>query len=197
MNLPKPFNNTNLYDYFRTYSLHGQTKDALSKTVYGGWKYDVTVPGIKANMTDVLAAIGVVEISRYENDTLVKLKHVFDLYDSLLSSKSWAELPVHSDENRSSAYHIYALRISGIDESTRDNIIYYCHEKDIYVNVHFQPLQLYTAYHDLGYDVAEVPESYDSYAREISLPRFYNITDEQIYRVVEVLSEAVAKYLKL
>ncbi|HUS87735.1 MAG TPA: aminotransferase class I/II-fold pyridoxal phosphate-dependent enzyme [Bacteroidales bacterium] len=193
-NLPEPFDNRKLYDYFRTFSLHGQTKDALSKTVYGGWKYDVIVPGIKANMTDVLAAIGIVEISRYENDTLVKLKHVFNLYDSLLSSYSWAELPIHSDKKRISAYHIYALRIKGIDESVRDKIINFCHENHVYVNVHFQPLQLHTAYKELGYDVAEVPVSYDSYAREISLPRFYNITDEQIHKVIEVLAEAVSKY---
>lgn len=196
INLPKPFNNKELYEYFRTFSLHGQTIDALTKTVYGGWKYDVVIPGIKANMTDVLAAIGVVEISRYENDTLVKLRHVFNMYDKLLSKYKWAEIPVHTDKKRTSAYHIYALRIKGINEQLRDKIINYCHENHVYVNVHFQPLQLYTAYKDLGYDVTDVPVSYDSYSREISLPRFYNISDEQIFKVAEVLASAVSKYLK-
>lgn len=194
INLPEPFNNKEIYEYFRTFSLHGQTIDALTKTVYGGWKYDVVIPGIKANMTDVLAAIGVVEISRYENDMLVKLKHVFSMYDRLLSKYDWAEMPVHTDKIRSSAYHIYALRIKGINEQTRDKIISYCHDNHVYVNVHFQPLQLYTAYKELGYDLADVPVSYDSYSREISLPRFYNISDEQIFKVVHVLSDAVSKY---
>jgi len=195
LNLPEPFDNKQLYEFFRTYSLHGQTKDALIKTIHGGWKYDVVVPGIKANMTDVLAAIGVVEIERYENDTLEKLKHVFNLYDSLLSKYTWAELPIHSDGKRKSAYHIYALRVKGINESIRDQIICYCHENNVYVNVHFQPLVIHEAYRQQGYEINEVPVSYDAYSREISLPRFYNISDQQIHKVVKTLADAVEKFV--
>ena len=110
----------------RSYDLHGQTKDALAKSIERGWKYDVVVPGMKANMTDVLAAIGTVEIVRYDSETLKKLKWVFQKYDELLSKYNWSELPIYKSFDKVSAYHIYPLRIKSFTEAQRDSVIQKC-----------------------------------------------------------------------
>jgi len=191
LNLPDPFNNYEVYNYLGVYALHGQTKDALVKSIEGGWKYDVIVPGMKANMTDILAAMGLVEIDRYEKDTLKKLEWVFKRYDSLFSHFPWAELPVYRSDNKSSSYHIYPLRIKDITESQRDEIIDKCHKDGIMVNVHFQPLPMFTAYAGTGFKLKDVPVSYEAYKREISLPVFYDISEKQIKAVATSVAHAV------
>jgi dTDP-4-amino-4,6-dideoxygalactose transaminase len=140
-NLQAPFNNDELYKYFNTISLHGQSKDALAKTQKGNWKYDVIEAGYKANMTDIQAAIGLVEINRYENETLRKRQDIFRKYHQAFSKFEWADLPIFKSDNKTSSFHVYPLRIKGINEKRRDEIIKKIFDKDVSVNVHFQPLQ--------------------------------------------------------
>ena len=78
-------------------SLHGQTKDAFSKNQIGAWKYDVVEAGFKCNMTDLQAAIGLVELGRYEQ-TLQRRKTIFNAYQKAFSTKKWAKTPVFSSE---------------------------------------------------------------------------------------------------
>ena len=191
LNLPKPFDNEKIYNFLRTYSLHGQTKDALMKTVEGSWQYDVLVPGMKANMPDILAAMGVVELDRYEQDTLKKLEWVFNSYDALLSNYDWAILPVTKTHDKRSAYHIYALRVKGLEEEGRSRVIRFCQDNGVLLNVHFRPLPNFTAYRDMGYTMERLPISAQVTRQEISLPVFYDITEEQINIVVSVLVQAV------
>ncbi len=191
LNLPAPFDNINIYNYMRIYALHGQTKDALAKSIERGWKYDVIVPGMKANMTDVLAAIGIVEIVRYDSETLKKLKWVFNKYDGLLSKYSWSELPIYESFDKVSAYHIYPLRIKSFTEAQRDSVIQKCQEAGVMVNVHFQPLPMFSVYKNLGYNIKDVPVSFRAYSSEISLPVFYDITEEQIKVVVSTVGRFV------
>lgn len=195
-NLPKPFNNEELYDDFSTMALHGQTKDAFSKIQGGKWKYDVVVAGYKANMTDVLASIGLIEIDRYENDTLRKFQAIFDAYTEAFSKYTWAEIPVYQKHKRTSSYHIYLLRIKGITEDERDEIIQLIFDKGVSVNVHFMPLPMLTLYKNMGYDINDYPISYDSYSREITLPAYYDLTNDQINIVIRSVVESVKTVLK-
>lgn len=194
-NLPEPFDNEQLYRNMCVFSLHGQSKDALSKLQKGAWRYDVIDAGYKANMTDILASIGLVELKRYDNDTLVKRKYIFDSYTSALAQYKWAELPVYEDENRKSSYHVYLLRIKNINEKQRDQIIQEIFNRDVSVNVHFQPLPLLTAYKKRGYDINDFPIAYNNYQREISLPVFYDMTDEMINQVINAVVESVEKVI--
>jgi len=194
-NLPQPFNNEKLYQQLCVKSLHGQNKDALAKTQKGNWKYDVVEAGYKCNMTDLQAAIGLVELSRYREDTLKKRKHICELYSKLLSKYTWAELPVFKTSNSESSYHLFPLRIKSISEAQRDEIIQQIFDKDVSVNVHFQPLPLLTFYKNLGYRISDFPSAYDNYSREISLPVFYDLTDEQINTVVKAVVVSVENVL--
>ncbi len=196
-NLPSPFDNKLLYNFFSVFSLHGQDKDALARNSVGGWKYDVLTAGFKANMTDVLASIGLVEIDRYENDTLVQFKHIFDLYFSAFRKCKWAELPVYNTPNRISSYHIFALRIKDISEAQRDLIIQKIFEFGVSVNVHFRPVPSLSFYRQLGYKEDDYPVSMDSYKREITLPAFYDLSDKDISIIIDAVSQSVNEVLGL
>lgn len=196
LNLPEAFDNEEVYRYLCTFTLHGQNKDALAKTKKGAWRYDVLVSGFKGNMTDIQASIGLVELRRYEDDTLVYRKHIFDRYEQAFSKYAWAELPVYETEERKSSFHVYCLRVKGITEEQRDEIIQRIFDRDVAVNVHFQPLPLLTAFKEKGYRMEDYPVAYDNYSREISLPVWYGLNDEMVDEVVKVVVESVDEVLK-
>ncbi len=191
LNLPHPFDNQKVYNELNILSLHGQTKDALSKTKLGGWRYDIIYPGYKGNMTDIQASLGLVALKYYQKETLPKRKYIFERYSEKLSKYSWAQIPVYKDDIRESSYHIYALRIKGIDEQQRDKIIQRIYEQGVAVNVHFQPLPLLTAYKKLGYNIKDYPIAYKNYECEISLPVYETLDDESIEIVIEAVINAV------
>jgi dTDP-4-amino-4,6-dideoxygalactose transaminase len=139
LNLPAPFNNEEVYNYLCIKTLHGQNKDALAKTKVGAWRYDVVEAGYKANMTDIQASFGLVELKNYE-DTLEKRKSIFDAYTNGFEKESWAQIPVYETEKSTTSYHLYPLRIKGITEEQRDKIITLIFKQEVSVNVHFQPL---------------------------------------------------------
>ena len=195
LNLPEPFDNEELYRYLCTFTLHGQNKDALAKTKKGAWRYDVIVSGYKGNMTDILASIGLVELQRYEKDTLVYRRHIFERYEEAFKKYEWAECPVYETVDRKSSYHVYCLRIKGITEAQRDDMIQCIFDEDVAVNVHYQPLPLLTAFKGKGYRMEDYPVAYDNYCREISLPVWYGLNDELVDEVIKAVVDAVDKVL--
>lgn len=195
LNLPEPFDNKAIYDYLCVFSLHGQNKDALAKMQKGNWKYDVIEAGYKCNMTDMAAAIGLVELNRYENDTLVKRKQIFNIYDKAFKEKSWARLPEYFNSEKISSFHLYSLRIKDISENQRDQIIQKIFDQDVSVNVHFIPVPLLTYYKNKGYKMEDYPQAYKNFSTEITLPVFYNLTEEQQQLVIEAVTKAVESVL--
>ncbi len=195
MNLPMPFNNNKIYKYLCMYSLHGQNKDALMKLQKGNWRYDVPEAGYKANMTDILSAIGLIELRRYDSDTLVKRREIFETYTQAFKCFSWAQTPVYETKDKVSSYHAYLLRVIGITENQRDEIIQKIFDRDVSVNVHFQPLPMLTLYKKLGYKMKDYPVAFDSYSREISLPVFYDLNRDQIKSVIEAVIQSVLEVI--
>ncbi len=189
-NLPDTFDHDEIYKEFCIKILHGQSKDALAKTVKGAWRYDVLEPGFKCNMTDLQAAIGLVELERYE-ENLERRKQIFEAYDAAFKPENWAITPVYKSDNRETCYHLYLLRIANVSEAQRDSIIQEIFEQDVAVNVHFQPLPLLTAYKERGYSIDDYPEAYLKYAAEISLPVYYNLSDDQVNTVISAVKNAV------
>ena len=195
LNLPEPFDNEDVYRYLCTYTLHGQNKDALAKTKKGAWRYDVLVSGFKGNMTDIMASIGLVELSRYEDDTLHYRKCIYCQYTDAFSRYGWAELPIYETEDRKSSYHVYCLRVKGITEQQRDEIIQRIFDRDVSVNVHFQPLPLLSAFKNKGYKIEDYPVAYDNYCREISLPVWYGLSEEMVKTVIDAVICSVEEVL--
>ena len=193
-NLPNTFDQQEIYNEMNTMSLHGQSKDALAKSSGASWKYDVVSAGYKCNMTDIQAAIGLVEMDRY-SETLERRKMICERYANGLSRFDWAEMPILTDEDRTTAYHLYLLRIKGITESQRDRIIELIFAKGVSVNVHFRPLPELTAYKHLGYLPEDLPNTFDSYRREITLPVYFDLTAEQVETVIQAVIDSVNSVL--
>lgn len=194
--LPDNFDTTEIYTWLNTRSLHGQSKDALAKTQIGAWEYDVVDAGWKCNMTDIQAAIGLVELARYEADTLPKRKQIAELYQSSFKEYAWAVVPVLKDLERESSYHLYMLRIKGVSKQQRDKIIDGIFSRGVSVNVHYKPLPLLTAYIDRGYELKDYPKTQQLWEQEISLPIFYDLTTTQLKAVVKAVSESVNEIIK-
>ena len=191
LNLPLPFNNADVYSKLCISTLHGQNKDALAKTQKGNWKYDIVEAGYKCNMTDISAAIGLVELERYDNDTLIKRKSIVYNYQKAFEMDDRFELPLIETKNKTSCYHLYPLRIKGITEQQRDLIIQEIFNADVSVNVHFIPVPATSFYKSLGYDLLNYPVTYDNFSREISLPVFYDLSPEQQNTVINAVKNAV------
>jgi len=196
LNLPEPFDNSEEYKKLNIKSLHGQSKDALAKTQIGAWRYDVVEPGYKYNMTDIQAAMGMVELERYDSDMLSRRRAIFERYAHALAPYPWAELPPFENSGRISSFHVFLLRIRGIDEARRDEIILKIFSREVAVNVHFVPLPLMTWYRDAGYRIEDYPVARDNYSREITLPVYYDLTDEMVDTVIRAVVEAVEEELR-
>ena len=193
INLPKPFDNAEIYKQLNTLSLHGQNKDALAKTQKGSWEYDVIDAGFKCNMTDILSSIGLVEFDRYESETLPFRKRIFKEYTELFSNHKWAIIPHYVDKKRESSYHLYLLRIKDITLAQRNLIIQEIFNQDVSVNVHYKPLPLLSFYKGLGYTLNDYPLAESIWECEISLPVYYSLSKEQIKEVVSAVVFAVEK----
>jgi dTDP-4-amino-4,6-dideoxygalactose transaminase len=196
INLPAPFDNEEVYKKLCITSLHGQNKDALAKTQKGNWRYDVVEAGYKCNMTDLSAAIGLIEIERYNSETLVKRKYIFDRYSDGFSNYAWAEIPPYETEDKTSSYHLFPLRVKGVTEAQRDSILQKIFDQDVSVNVHFRPVPMLSYYKNQGYSIENYPVALDCYSREISLPVYYDLTDEQIDKVIQSVVTAVQSELE-
>ncbi len=195
LNLPEPFDNAEVYKYLCIKTLHGQNKDALAKTQKGNWRYDVVEAGYKCNMTDIAAAIGLIELKRYDVDTLVRRKEIFDQYTSVFKNDKRFNTPIYSTGNKQSCYHLYPLRINNISEAQRDLIIKEIFDQDVSVNVHFIPVPAMSFYKGMGYDVHNYPVTYKNYSCEISLPVFYDLDKSKTKTVIDAVINAINKVL--
>ncbi len=196
LNLPAPFDNEEIYKTLCIKTLHGQNKDALAKTQPGNWRYDIVEPGYKMNMTDIMAAMGLVELERYDSLILPKRKTIFDQYAAALKPYEWAIVPEYETTTQTSSYHLFPLRIKGATEAQRDEMIAAIFEKQVSVNVHFMPVPMMSFYKQQGYDIAQYPNTYALYANEISLPVYMSLTDEQVQTVIRAVVQSVDHVLK-
>jgi dTDP-4-amino-4,6-dideoxygalactose transaminase len=189
LNLPEPFNNTELYAQLRQMSLNCQTKDAFSKSKAGGWRYDITDLGMKINMADINAAIGLAQMRIYPQ-LLKERKRVFMRYNEAFSRQSWAIVPPAIVNGKESSYHLYALRIQNIDEEQRDKIIDEITNAEVAVNVHFIPMPMLSFFKNKGFKIEDYPQAYNNYKCEISLPIYPQLTNEQVDYIIEAVIKA-------
>lgn len=194
LNMPEPFDNDKLYADMRLFSLNCQTKDAFTKSKAGGWRYDIIGQGMKCNLADVNAAIGLAQIRKYE-DLLKERKRVFTRYNDALKQYGWALTPPAVTPGKESSYHVYALRIKDVTEQQRDEIIQEIAKSEVAVNVHFVPMPMLTLFREKGYDIKDYPQAYRNYAHEISLPIYPQLTDEQADFVIRSVVEAHDKVM--
>lgn len=188
-NLPSEISDDDVYKKVQLLSLHGQSKDALAKTKLGAWEYDVLGPWYKCNMTDIQAALGLVQLKRYEG-MLKRRKELIRAYDEILEPLGIESLAHYGNDYRSSG-HLYICRVPGITSETRNEIIEKMAERGIATNVHYKPLPLLRAYKDLGFDIDGYPNSFARFANEVTLPLHTKLTDDEARYVAESFAEIV------
>ena len=185
--------NEEIYKQYQLYSLHGQSKDALAKTQIGSWEYDIVGPWYKCNMTDIMAALGLRQLDRYP-ELLERRKDIIARYDAMCGELGVIHLN-HYGENHESSGHLYLVRIPGISDETRREIIIKLAERGVATNVHYKPLPMMTAYKNLGWDIKDFPNAYRYYENLITLPLHTNLTDEDVDYVIENFKDVVEEYL--
>ncbi len=177
------FDNDDIYHRLQLLSLHGQSKDALAKTLLGAWEYDVVGTWYKCNMTDVAAAMGLAQMKRYP-EMLKRRKELINAYDKAFKPLG-IEVLTHYGEDYSSSGHLYITRVPGITSEQRNEIIIKMAERGIACNVHYKPLPMHTAYKQLGFDIKDYPNAYAYFANEITLPLHTCLTDEEAEYVIQ------------
>lgn len=182
-------NDDEVYREFQLLSLHGQSKDALSKTKLGSWEYDIVAPNYKCNLTDIASGIGLAQLKRYPS----LLKRRFEIVERYNRGFEGTRIKpfIHFEEDRKSCCHLYIVNIEGASEEDRNEIIVKMAERGIATNVHYKPLPMHTAYKNLGFDIKDYPNAFDNYKSEITLPLHTLLTDEQVDYIIENLKALV------
>ncbi len=183
--------NEMLYKQFQLLSLHGQNKDALAKTKFGAWEYDIIAPYFKCNMTDIMAGIGLAQLKRY-SEMLHRRRQIIEKLNDGLKDCNVAVLNHYGDGNCSSG-HLYLVRLLGKDVEERNAVIEKMAERGIACNVHYKPLPMMTAYKNLGFDIANYPHAYNLYRNEVSLPLHTRLSDEEVEYVISNFVEVISK----
>lgn len=191
-------NDEEIYKRVQLYSLHGQSKDALSKNQLGSWEYDILGPWYKCNMTDIHAAIGLAQMKRYPS-LLKHRREIIEKFDNAFKPLGIHTLPHFTDEYTSSG-HLYLTRIfkkngEPISDEERREIIIKMAERGITTNVHYKPLPMMTGYKKLGFDIKDYPNAYAHYANEISLPLFSRLTDEEVDYIIDNYTDVIKEYI--
>lgn len=191
-------NDEEIYNQVQLYSLHGQSKDALSKNQLGAWEYDILGPWYKCNMTDIHAAIGLAQMERYPA-LLKRRREIIEKYDRAFKPLGVHTLPHFTDEHISSG-HLYLTRIfkkngEPVSDGERREIIIKLAERGITTNVHYKPLPMMTGYKKLGFDIKDYPNAYAHYANEISLPLFSRLTDEEFDYIIDNYTDVIKEYI--
>lgn len=182
-----------LYKQYMLLSLHGQSKDALAKTKAGAWEYDIVSPAYKCNMTDIAAAMGLMQLERY-SEMLERRHQIIKKYDEAFHPLGVKTLCHQSDSFKSSG-HLYLTRIPNITIEQRNEIIIEMAEVGISCNVHYKPLPMMTAYKNFGFDISDFPNAYEQYKNEITLPLHTCLTNDDVDYVIENYKSILKKYI--
>ena len=172
-----------LYRIAQLFSLHGQNKDALAKTQVGAWEYDIIGPWYKCNMTDIMAALGLIQFERYPA-MLARRKEMIERYDEAFKDLNIALLNHYGEDHQASG-HLYIVRLLGKTREETNAVITEMGERGIACNVHYKPLPMMTAYNQLGFDIKDYPNAYNMFVNEITLPLNTKMTDEDKEYVIE------------
>ena len=178
-----------LYRLSQLFSLHGQNKDALAKTKLGAWEYDIIGPWYKCNMTDIMAALGLVQMERYES-MLKRRQEIVAKYNEAIKNLNLAVLK-HKGADHCSSHHLYLVRLLGKTREDANKVIEQMAERGIACNVHYKPLPMMTAYKALGFDIKDYPNAYHLFENEVTLPLHTKLTDEDVEYVITNFVEIV------
>lgn len=170
--------------------LNGQTKDALAKTQnLANWEYDIVLKGFKMNMPDICAAIALGQLESYDMINSER-KRVYERYASNFKDSRHLTIIPSQIENRVSSHHLMMISLSQEFKPFRNQIITHCANKGVSTNVHFKPLTLMTAFQNEQFS-GSLSNSIDLFEREISLPIYPQLSNEQVDYISKTVIDAI------
>lgn len=190
LNLNESFDNKEEHKFLKCFSLNGQNKTALEKNQNGGWRYDIIDQGLKVNMPDICASVGIPQMKKYKSTLLPERISIFEYYNNYFSKFDWAITPLYKNEDSISSCHLYLLRFENISETQRDEMIKLITEDGIGVNVHYIPMAMLTLFKKLGYKIEDYPNTYNLYHNLITLPVYNGLSEDKLSRIVHSVSKA-------
>ena len=196
LNLPKAFDNKEEKVYLKSLSLHGQNKSAFEKNQVGSWKYDIIDQGLKCNMPDICAAIGLAQIKIYKTNLLPERKKIFDYYNNFFRKFKQFVSPLREKNNSHSSCHLYMLRILNFSEEMRDYMISKISSHGVAVNVHYIPMATFTFFKKKGFKIEDYPVTYNLYKNLITLPLYNGLTSEELDYVCKTVLSAYSSTVK-
>ena len=183
-------------DRCRIMSLHGISRDAWNRySAEGSWYYEVIAPGFKYNLTDVAAAMGLAQLAKVERMT-VRRRAIAERFTDAFSSVPELETPSAAEPGRTHAWHLYMLRLNLARlKVDRAQFVEELKARNIGVSVHFIPLHIHPYYRKMfGYAPEDYPVAHREYLREISLPIYSKMSDDDVDDVVDAVLDVVAVY---
>ncbi len=182
--------NEELSARMRRLCLHGISNDAWERySERGSWYYEVSDCGFKYSMSDIQAAMGIVQLRKLESFIETR-RHYADLYNAALSDVDELELPPNSDACRH-GWHLYAIRLR-LDKLNIDRAEFIRHlrKKGIGTSVHFIPIPLHPFFRSFAQlPQNQCPRALELYPRLISLPFYPAMTGEQVCYVGDAVKE--------
>ena len=195
LNLPQPFSNLNELNFLKILSLNGQNKSALEKNKIGSWKYDISEQGLKVNMPDICAAIGLSQIKIYKNKLLPERKSIFEFLNNFFEKLDWAIIPPLKVYNKESSCHLYLLRFKKINEHKRDLLIQEISKNGVGVNVHYIPLPMHSLFKKYSYNIKHFDNSYNLYKNLITLPLYNGLKLSQLEYICNTIKTSYEKII--
>lgn len=179
----------------RIVSLHGMSRDAWQRYGKGGsWFYEVVLPGFKYNMTDIQAAIGLVQLRRLAAFQ-TRRGQIAEMYNLAFSKVESLQVPSQRPEVEH-AWHLYTLRLN-LDRLaiSRDQFIEELKDRNIGTSVHFIPVPMHPYYRDkYGYKPSDLPVAFENFQRLISLPLHPGLSDADVRDVIDAVLDIADKF---
>jgi perosamine synthetase len=174
----------------RVMRLHGISEEAWERyAAEGSWYYEIIAPGFKYNLTDIAAAMGLVQLRRvYE--MLEKRRHIAHLYNEAFQEVTEVKTPFYSEDH---AWHLYVIRLDTEKlRINRNQFIEELRSRGIGTSVHFIPLHMHPYYRDIyHYQPTDYPICFRVYKQIVSLPIYSKMSLDDAYRVVEKVREVI------
>ncbi|MEO8395532.1 MAG: DegT/DnrJ/EryC1/StrS family aminotransferase [Chloroflexota bacterium] len=184
-------------DRARLFSLHGMNRDAWKRyTAAGSWYYEVVEAGFKYNMTDMQAALGLVQLRRLEA-MQARRREVVQTYNAAFADLPQLQTPI-AREGIGHAWHLYVLRLN-LDTLTidRGQFIDELKRRNIGTSVHFIPVHLHPYYRDkYGYQPEDFPVAYGEYQRMLSLPLHSSLSEADLESVTEAVRDVCTVFAR-
>lgn len=179
----------------RIMALHGISKDAWKRyTAEGSWYYEIIAPGYKYNLTDVASAMGLAQLAKAER-MAARRRDIARAFNAAFASDDALQTPVGAFDGTHS-WHLYMLRLN-LERLTIDRAAFVEELKQLNVgtSVHFIPLHVHPYYRDLyGYVPESFPVAFEEYSREISLPIYSAMTNDDVHYVIEAVASIARRH---